>query len=158
MENTLVLHRNTKLLFSNRSATRSKLKGLMLVLGFAAVFGCQMLQDASVLDELIGEWVTTERRYRDCSFEIQKETIIFNKGITHTDMNWIEKIACTRTALWALNTAAEVAKQLASFSPEEERYRFERSANNFRTISEKDYLAAIEQWSKVCHLLDSGPT
>ncbi len=68
------------------------LKGLMLVLGFAVLFGCQMLQDSAVPDELIGKWVTTEPRYHDCSFEIQQETIIFNKGITHTNMNWIEEI------------------------------------------------------------------
>ena len=85
-------HRNTEYLFSNRSATNSRLKGLMLVLGFAVLFGCQMSRDTTVPDELIGEWVTTEPRYQDCSFEIQKETIIFNKGTAHTDMNSIEEI------------------------------------------------------------------
>ena len=67
-------------------------KGLMAVLWFSLLFGCQMLRDSTAPDELIGEWVTTEQRYRNCSFEIQKEIIIFKRGITHSDMNWIQEI------------------------------------------------------------------
>ena len=60
--------------------------------GLVLLFGCQIRQDNAVTEELTGEWVTNEPRYHDCSFEIQKEIIIFNNGINHTDMNWIDRI------------------------------------------------------------------
>ena len=77
MGNTLVRHRNTKLIVSKRRANYIMSKGLMLVFGFTLLFGCKVGQDNTVTEELIGEWVTNEPRYQDCSFEIQRETIIY---------------------------------------------------------------------------------
>lgn len=61
----------------------------------------------------------------------------------NSGFNWLQQVSSSKTALWSLNTAAEVAKELLSFTSSEVHKLFESSANNFQIISQKEYLDMI---------------
>jgi len=69
-----------------------KLKILILFIIVTAFLGCQILKDKTIPEELIGVWETSEPRYKDCSFELKDETIIFNNGPDYTNINFITDI------------------------------------------------------------------
>lgn len=59
-------------------------------------------------------------------------------------LNPLQRISSTKTALWSLHTAAEVAKTLLSFTPDNIRQSFKSMANNFKDISQEEYLNMIK--------------
>jgi len=61
--------------------------------------------------------------------------------------DWLKLVSSTKTALWALNTAAEVAGKLLAFTSDKVHLAFERHTSNFRFISHEEYLQKIQVYS-----------
>ena len=60
---------------------------------FVSFFGCQLKEPATLPDELLGVWKTSAPRYKDCFFELTKDTITFaNTDLDNIDVNSISKI------------------------------------------------------------------
>ena len=72
--------------------TSMKLTKPVVTVIVIALFGCQVRQDKTIPEELMGKWETSAPRYEDCSFELKDELIIFNKGINFVNLNHIKRI------------------------------------------------------------------
>jgi len=65
-----------------------KFKGLLPGLLALALFGCQLIGDKTVPQELIGLWETTAEQYEGCSFQISKDIIVFsNRNENYLESN-----------------------------------------------------------------------
>jgi len=69
-----------------------KLTKLVITVIVISLFGCQVWQDKTIPEELMGNWETSAPRYEDCSFELKDELIIFYKGINIVNLNHIKEI------------------------------------------------------------------
>ena len=69
-----------------------RLKGFVLCVVVTALFGCQILADKTVPEELVGEWETSAPRYMDSTFVLKDEMIIFTNGLDYINVNSITDI------------------------------------------------------------------
>lgn len=58
--------------------------------------GCGMWDRSRVPDLLLGTWETGAPKYQGCSFTVTGETITFDNGAGHADVNYIKKLTITR--------------------------------------------------------------
>lgn len=63
---------------------------LFILFGFT---GCGASTERTVPDELDGFWETDEKQYEDCVLEMRGGLIVFQKGPSFTDINYVKKIA-----------------------------------------------------------------
>ncbi len=70
----------------------NELKRVAACFFFAVLLGCQMGQESTVLEQLTGVWETTEPRYKDCSFEIQNDLLLFTNALNEVEINHIVDI------------------------------------------------------------------
>lgn len=61
--------------------------GLVLLATLVLMFGVQCQELLAVPEELIGVWVTKDPNYIDRSFEIKKNTVIFEQGLGYLDFD-----------------------------------------------------------------------
>ena len=69
-----------------------KIKGAVFFLILFALFACHSPGIDGAAEKLLGVWETTEHRYKNCTFEIKKEEIIFSNEVSHRDVNRIKRI------------------------------------------------------------------
>ena len=50
-------------------------------------FGAQCQKEFTVLEELIGVWVTDDQKYLDHPFEIKRDTLIFEQGLGYFEFD-----------------------------------------------------------------------
>ena len=72
--------------------TSIRLKGFVLCVVVTALFGCQILADKTVPEELFGVWETSAPRYVNSTFEFKDEMIIFTNGMAYINVNFITDI------------------------------------------------------------------
>jgi hypothetical protein len=68
-----------------------KLRAIGLVLVVFLFFGCQLWQ-GKIPEELIGEWVTSEPRYKNRVLQITKEGIVFFTSPGYVDANTVIRV------------------------------------------------------------------
>ena len=66
------------------------MKAKSIFIAFAILilfFGTQCQKEFTVLEELIGVWVTDEQKYLDHPFEIKRDTLIFEQGLGYFEFD-----------------------------------------------------------------------
>jgi len=69
-----------------------KLKRLALCIIVTVFLECQICNDKTIPEELIGVWETSAPHYENCFFKLNDEMIIFNNGLDYINANHITNL------------------------------------------------------------------